>query len=376
MPSTGPPEERERPFLWRFWRALPPKGQDRHPVRQLVFRAHRRPDLRAHQEGHAWTSACPSSTVSRPCWPPRGAARQVLVPPFPVGQKRLKAPEANPTPAGGCARRTGSSTRIRPLPGGRAHVAPDQHRHCPVGDRGWLRPRVPGGARWGGPCWMACKRKLDAIGKGTGQRLTAPPAARAGRSAQPSTRWCWISPWTRSLREAAARSCRGRPRWRCAVMPCPGSLVLVFEGMDAAVARWRHPARHRRPRYAPVLGDPDCRAWSDEGRAQPYLWRFWRRLPREGKVASSTAPGTGGCWWSGRGLLLRRPTGCGPTRDQRFRGSAGVGGRHRGQVLAVGERRRAAPAASRPGGGLKRYKITAEDWRNRKMAAYEPACAT
>ena len=32
-------DEIERPFMWRFWRALPPKGKIRHPVRQLVHRS-------------------------------------------------------------------------------------------------------------------------------------------------------------------------------------------------------------------------------------------------------------------------------------------------------------------------------------------------
>jgi polyphosphate kinase 2 (PPK2 family) len=38
---------------------------------------------------------------------------------------------------------------------------------------------------------------------------------------------------------------------------------------------------------------------TEEERAQPYLWRFWRHVPRRGRFTFSTAPGMGGCWLSG-----------------------------------------------------------------------------
>ncbi len=44
-------EELERPLMWRFWRVLPPQGQDRHLSRHLVHLAHPRPGERRHQDG-------------------------------------------------------------------------------------------------------------------------------------------------------------------------------------------------------------------------------------------------------------------------------------------------------------------------------------
>jgi polyphosphate kinase 2 (PPK2 family) len=57
------------------------------------------------------------------------------------------------------------------------------------------------------------------------------------------------------------------------------SLVLVFEGMDAAgkggaIRRVTQALDTRQYAVIPIA------APTDEERAQPYLWRFWRRLPR------------------------------------------------------------------------------------------------
>ena len=87
------------------------------------------------------------------------------------------------------------------------------------------------------------------------------------------------------------------------------SAVLVFEGMDAAgkgsaIRRvvWALDARHYRaiPIAAPT----------QEERAQPYLWRFWRHLPRLGRVTIFDRS------WYGRVLVdvskvsALKPTGC------------------------------------------------------------------
>ena len=41
--SAPSDEERSRPYMWRYWRALPPKGQGRYLRRFLVLAADRRP---------------------------------------------------------------------------------------------------------------------------------------------------------------------------------------------------------------------------------------------------------------------------------------------------------------------------------------------
>ena len=60
-------------------------------------------------------------------------------------------------------------------------------------------------------------------------------------------------------------------------------MAIVFEGSDAA---GKGGAIRR------VTGALDARYWrvvpiaapTEEEHAQPYLWRFWRRLPRRGNV--------------------------------------------------------------------------------------------
>ena len=89
-------------------------------------------------------------------------------------------------------------------------------------------------------------------------------------------------------------------------------MVMVFEGVDAAGKGGSHPPHHPGPRRAPYHIIPIA-APTEEERAQPYLWRFWRNLPRRGRSPSSTAAGTAGCWWSGWRASAPRPTGCAPT---------------------------------------------------------------
>ncbi|PKM11136.1 MAG: polyphosphate:AMP phosphotransferase [Gammaproteobacteria bacterium HGW-Gammaproteobacteria-10] len=76
------------------------------------------------------------------------------------------------------------------------------------------------------------------------------------------------------------------------------SSILVFEGMDAAgkggaIRRLIHAMDARNCRVIPTA------APSDEERAQHYLWRFWRHIPRAGKVTLYDRS------WYGRVLVER-----------------------------------------------------------------------
>jgi polyphosphate kinase 2 (PPK2 family) len=152
------------------------------------------------------------------------------------------------------------------------------------------------------------------------------------------------------------------------------SVVAVFEGNDAA---GKGGAIRR------VTGALDARSYSnvsiaapsEEERAQPYLWRFWRHVPGEAASRSSTARGTGACSSSGSRASAPRPTGCAPTRDQRLR--AGALRNKRVIVkfwLAVSKDEQFRRFKKRETIAFKRFKITDEDWRNRKKwDAYERA---
>jgi polyphosphate kinase 2 (PPK2 family) len=61
------------------------------------------------------------------------------------------------------------------------------------------------------------------------------------------------------------------------------SVIAVFEGQDAAgkgssIRRVTGALDARHYQVIPIA------APSEEERAQPYLWRFWRHLPRKGRV--------------------------------------------------------------------------------------------
>ena len=153
------------------------------------------------------------------------------------------------------------------------------------------------------------------------------------------------------------------------------SLVLVFEGMDAAgkgstIRRITQALDARFYRVIPVA------APTDEERAQPYLWRFWRQLPPRNRAAIFDRS------WYGRVLVERVENFCSDADWMRgyheindFEEQlAGAGALVVKFWLAISAREQLKRFKARQDTPYKRYKITAEDWRNRKKwPAYERA---
>ncbi|MBP1772114.1 MAG: polyphosphate:AMP phosphotransferase [Holophagaceae bacterium] len=153
------------------------------------------------------------------------------------------------------------------------------------------------------------------------------------------------------------------------------SAVLVFEGVDAAgkgggIRRITGALDARTYRIQPVA------APTEEERAQPYLWRFWRNLPPRGKVMIFDRS------WYGRVLVERVEGFCAEPDWQRAYSEINdfedqlVRSRSillkfwlsisQAEQLRRFEERQATP--------FKRFKITEEDWRNReKWPEYEAA---
>jgi len=153
------------------------------------------------------------------------------------------------------------------------------------------------------------------------------------------------------------------------------SLVMVFEGMDAAgkgstIRRLTQAMDARFYRVVPVA------APSDEERAQPYLWRFWRNIPQKGHSVIFDRS------WYGR-VLVERVEGFCPEHDwmrayheiNDFEEQLTEAGAIVAKFwLAVTPKQQLARFKLRQGTAYKRYKITDEDWRNRKKwPAYERA---
>jgi polyphosphate:AMP phosphotransferase len=152
-------------------------------------------------------------------------------------------------------------------------------------------------------------------------------------------------------------------------------LVIVFEGNDAAgkggaIRRVREALDPRRFRVHGVS------APTDEERARPYLWRFWRNVPRRGDVAIFDRS------WYGR-VLVERVEGFAATEDW-MRAYQEINDFERelhdnGYVvikfwLAISADEQLRRFQDREAKPFKRYKLTPEDWRNReKWALYEAA---
>ncbi|MEF3365704.1 polyphosphate:AMP phosphotransferase [Methylocystis sp. 9N] len=152
-------------------------------------------------------------------------------------------------------------------------------------------------------------------------------------------------------------------------------LVLVFEGNDAAgkggaIRRVREALDPRRFRVHGVA------APTDEERARPYLWRFWRNIPRRGDVAIFDRS------WYGR-VLVERVEGF-ASRDDWMRAYQEINDFERqlheaGYIvvklwLAISQDEQLRRFEDREAKPFKRYKLTPDDWRNReKWALYEQA---
>jgi polyphosphate:AMP phosphotransferase len=153
------------------------------------------------------------------------------------------------------------------------------------------------------------------------------------------------------------------------------STILVFEGIDAAgkggAIRRVTAALDARDYQVIPIGAP-----SDEERAHHYLWRFWRHLPRAGRVTIFDRS------WYGRVLVERVEAFATPAEWQRAYAEIN---QFESQLIRHGivvvkywihitkdeqHRRFKARQQSR----FKSWKLTAEDWRNRtKWNGYEQA---
>ena len=153
------------------------------------------------------------------------------------------------------------------------------------------------------------------------------------------------------------------------------SLVMVFEGMDAAgkgstIRRMTRAMDARFYRVVPVA------APTDEERAQPYLWRFWRHVPGHGKAVIFDRS------WYGRVLVERVEGFCTEADwmrayheinefEEQLADAGAIVAKFWMAVTLKEQLRRFRLREKTP---YKRFKITEEDWRNRKKwPAYERA---
>ncbi len=153
------------------------------------------------------------------------------------------------------------------------------------------------------------------------------------------------------------------------------SVITVFEGNDAAGkgGAIRRITGALDARYYGVI---PVAAPTEEERAQPYLWRFWRHIPRRGRVTIFDRS------WYGRVLVERVEKFC--SEADWMRAYSEINDfeaqlvRHNIVVvkfwLAISQEEQLKRFKAREKIAFKQFKITPEDWRNReKWADYEQA---
>lgn len=145
------------------------------------------------------------------------------------------------------------------------------------------------------------------------------------------------------------------------------SLVCAFEGADAAgkggaIRRIAAALDARQYQVTPVA------APTEEERAQPHLWRFWRHLPRHGQVAIFDRT------WYGRVLVERVEGFCSEADWLRAYGEINDFEHEMiesGVIvvkfwLQISQAEQLKRFKEREQIEFKRFKITQEDWRNRE----------
>lgn len=146
-----------------------------------------------------------------------------------------------------------------------------------------------------------------------------------------------------------------------------GSMTLVFEGTDAAgkggaIRRLTEPIDARIWQFMSVA------APTDEERDHPYLWRFWRKLPRRGHITIYDRS------WYGRVLVERLEGFC--TQEEWQRAYSEITQFEEqltdfGTIvikfwLTISPEEQLKRFKERETTPYKQYKLTAEDWRNRE----------
>jgi polyphosphate:AMP phosphotransferase len=384
--ALGPPtdDERERPRMWRFWRQLPARGRiaifhGGWHSEPIVDRVYRRvsPAAMERQLGEVVAFErllVEDGTLLIKLWMHLSKQRQ---------KKRLKALQKDP------------KTRWR--------VTPTDWEHFELYDRfrkvssTALRKTSTGDAPWTIVGATDRRFQLLSVGRTLLDRLrdqlamrkahatprapTAAPVAPHGGASPPGARTILSSlDMAKSMaddeydsRLELAQGALNEVFRRAAKKGI--ATTIVMEGVDAAgkggaIRRFTGALDARMYRVVPIA------APTEEERAHPYLWRFWRALPGRGDVTLFDRS------WYGRVLVERVEGFCQPADWQRayteINDFEDQLVRH-GMVvvkfwLHISQDEQLKRFREREQTPWKRFKITQEDWRNRdKWPDYEQA---
>ena len=361
-------EERERPPMWRFWRSLPPKGRVgifagswySEPIRERIEGdiSIKELDARAQQINRFEEMLVDEGALVLKFWfhltkegqkqrlkalssDPRTAWRVTQ-----WNWDRLKTYDQLQDVAGHLLRITntaaapwvvveGTDDRYRCMTVGQVLLKAMQNKLAAK-----EMPRMP----------MAPMVRVDLDGRNVLSELdlTLTLADKPYKDA--------LAKWQGRLSELV-RDARFKNR----------ALVCAFEGADAAgkggaIRRIAAALDARQYQVTPVA------APTDEEKAQPHLWRFWRNLPRHGHVAIFDRT------WYGRVLVERVEGFC--SEADWLRGYSEINDFEHELIeagvivvkfwLQISQAEQLKRFKEREQVAFKRFKITQEDWRNRE----------
>lgn len=374
--SAPSDEERERPYMWRYWRALPPKGRTgvfsgswySDPIRDHILDRLAKGDLdqRMDQINRFEAMLVNEGALVLKFWFHLSKEGQ---------RTRLKAMEKDPRTAWRVTKESWARLKTYDkLQEAAAHVlrmtntpwAPwivvegtdDRYRSLTVGKvvLDALQKRLADPRDQNYPVAPPLAPKIDSLDVLTALDLTQKLEHKQYEAE--------LAHWQGRLAELV-RAPEFRKR----------SLIIAFEGSDAAgkggaIRRITAAMDARQYQIIPVA------APTEEERAQPYLWRFWRHMPRVGRVAIFDRT------WYGRVLVERVEGFCGEadwlrayTEINDFEHEL----REAGAIvvkfwLQISDEEQLRRFKEREQISFKRFKITEEDWRNRdKWDVYSEA---
>jgi len=377
--AFGPrsPEELARPPAWRYWQALPPTGRI-----GILMNAWYREALQERIAGRMDDAVLDSYLQQVRRQERMLSDEGVVLAKFWIHlsrdaqKKRIAALEADPR----------TSWRITPADKRALKLYSKSHtlwEHL-------LRETSTGMAPWYVVDGSDERYRNLAVGKillDTLQRTIQAPAKRAPAAKAPpiisvadNVKLIRELELTKRMTETVYESAVAKYQRRLARLSrakgfADRSLIVVFEGADAAGkgGAIRRVAGALDARFYTIV---PIAAPTDEERVHPYLWRFWRHVPARGGITIFDRS------WYGRVLVERVEGFC--SADDWSRAFDEINHfeeqlvRHGAIVvkfwLQISKEEQLARFRARERTSFKTFKITAEDWRNRrKWGVYERA---
>jgi len=374
--DTPSDEERERPPMWRFWRALPPRGcigilfgsWYTAPITERVFRRTGKEDLlQSIEEINRFEQMlADEGALILKFWFHLSKKAQ---------RKRLKALESDPETRWRITQRDWDFFKLYDR---FYRISEDTLRETSTAHAPWI---VVEGSDAEYRSVMVGRTLLEAMRKRLREKDAKRPSA-AAPIVRPADKLHILKKLDLSV--ALPKDKYGKELARLqgelALLTRhkrfrEHNVVLVFEGADAAgkggaIRRITAALDARLYHTIPVA------APTDEERAQPYLWRFWRHLARKGRLTIYDRS------WYGRVLVERIEGFCSEADwmrayaeindfEEQLAGNGAIVVKFWLQISKEEQLRR---FKEREQTRFKQFKITAEDWRNReKWDAYQVA---